>query len=106
RAENHPLQPGDELLGISGVGDEPRRGAVLEDARGVLDTALRVEHEQLGAVTGGEPRNRLRGDRVEPAQSILAGDLDERAVAERCERATSRESPLLDRRIAEVGDDL
>src|SRR5690606_5302191 len=91
--------------GIRSIRDQPNRRAVFEDSGSMLDTALRVEHEQFGAVTGAQAGHRLRSDRIQPAQPIFAGDLDHQSISERRGGAARDQPTLLPHRVAEVKDD-
>ena len=100
--EAHPREPREQAVRVTGVDDEPRRLAVVEDRRRMLDAAVRVEDEQFGARAGREGGERLRGQGVEPGQAVLARDREHPSVAERHDGRAARKSSLLGERLAEV----
>ena len=80
--ELHPLQPLDQRrtrarLGVGGEGL-----AVVDAGEGVLDVALRAEHERLGPGAGGEAVEVLGGQVVQPGQPVGAGDPEDVAVGQ------------------------
>src|SRR5690606_37056604 len=73
-----------------------------EHARDELDATGRVEQHRLGGLTGGELRDRLRGERVEEAQPVGAGDRHDVTVGEVDDGSPGRQRPLFADRVAVV----
>lgn len=75
------------------------------ETHAVLEPALRVEQQGLGARPRCEVRDRLRGEGVEPAEPVLPRDGHDTAVGEVDDRAARGEHPLLSDGLAVVGRD-
>ena len=93
--EPHPVQPGDQLGGLTGLGVGGERLAVVVAVEGVLDVTVRAEHQRARPGAGGERREVLGGQRVQPGQPVRAGDPQHVAVREVDEAVTGLEGALL-----------
>ena len=103
--EPHRLQPGDERRSGTRLHGDPRRRAVVDEVQGVLDVALGREDERLDGRAGRQTRHGLRGHRVQPGQTVLTRDGDDRAVGQVDDGEALLEQPLLAHRVPVVGRD-
>ena len=83
--ELHPLEPLRQRRARAGLGVGGERLAVVDAGEGVLDVALRAQHQRLGPGAGGEAVEVLRGQVVQP--DSRSGP--EMRTTSRCERSTN-----------------
>ncbi len=98
--EAHRVEPGDEPGG--GLGEQPRRHAVVDDGREVLDMPVRAQDQQLGRAERSETGQLLRGQRVQPAEPVRSGDRDHAEVRLVDDAAPGLERALLGDGVAVV----
>ena len=72
--EAHLAQEGEEAGAGSGIHQQPGGLAVVEHARRVFDSAARVEQQGLGRDARRDADEPLRGERIQPAEPVGAGD--------------------------------
>jgi len=83
----------------------PHRGAVIGQGQVVFHVPGRAEDESLRARTGRQPFQALRGEAVQPAQPVRAGDPQHAAVGPVDHRRRLVGRALLAHRIAVVRGD-
>jgi hypothetical protein len=79
-----------------------QRFSALEDVEVGLNTALRIQHERIDAVSSGQIPNIVRDHAIQPADPVAAGHGDLGAPAQVVEAAPREQGLELAASIAEV----
>ena len=95
RHEDHPLEELQQRPAGTGLGVDGERLAVVDAGEGVLDVALRAQHQRVGPAPRRQVGEVLGGQRVEPGQPVGAGDPQHVAVGEVDEAVARLERALL-----------
>jgi hypothetical protein len=101
--EAHPVEIGGQRLRGAGLHVEPHGVVDVGEHGVVLDAALDVEHQGLGARAVGQVGDLLGQQQVQPAQPLGAGDADDTAVGAVDDAGATGERALLAERVAVVG---
>src|ERR687898_602641 len=80
----------------------PERLAVIDAVERMLEMTLRRQHQGGHAAARLQSRQVLRGQRVQPAQPVRAGDRDHAAVRQIHNALTLLQPALLAHRVAEM----
>jgi hypothetical protein len=102
RPEPHRVQVLQQRLGGAGLHVEVHGAVDVRDDRVVLDPALDVQDQRLGAPALGQRGEVLAGQRVQPAEPVVAGHGEHAAVRAVDHGDGARRRPLLGERVAEV----
>ena len=100
--ELHGAQVGDDRIGVTGLGDDPRARAVIDHVQLVLDVAVGAQDERESRLPRRQVLQLSGGETVQPRQAIGSGDGHDAVVRQVDAAPPLREHPLLGERLSVV----